>query len=127
MVENYLFHFTVNYRNTKLNLRRDVVKCMHGNNEFKFLSNFYKVVFLIPVLLNGHLCRLKTYLRSTMGQDRLCHLAYHVFIALMLRDYTLKKSLMTLLQEKVVASSFSNRFLDQNNFVIYFESCKNMN
>lgn len=61
-----------------------------------------------------------------MGQDRICHLAYQVFIALMLRDYTFKKSLMTLLQEKVVASSFSNQFLDQNNFVIYFESCKNM-
>ena len=95
--------------------------------------NFGKVVVILSVipivsyLLNGHwvFSKDRKQTRSTIW-DRIASVIWHYYILnmLMLIEQILKKRLMSFHQKKFVPSSFSNQFLYQTTWVIYFESCK---
>ena len=85
VVEHSLF---VKFRNgspdVKLDSPCDVLKCLYDNDHLTFLPHFSKVVRIFNTIPAtscsaersfSALRRLKTYIRSTMGQDRLSHLA----------------------------------------------------
>ena len=75
--------FKVKYPDKKLISPHDVLKGLHHNDQFIFLLNFGEVV-VIPDVIPATSCtveqplsvlrKLKTYLRSNMGQDCLSHL-----------------------------------------------------
>ena len=85
VVEHDLFtSFKRKYPDTKLDSPGDVLKCMHDNDQLNFLPHFGKVTLILNIIPAtscsaersfSALRRLETYLRSTMGQDRLSHLA----------------------------------------------------
>ena len=84
-------------------------------------------MMMFLVLLNGLfsvLRRPKTNLRSTMGRDRLSHLALLSIEGAYVNRVDIEKVIDEFSLKKVVPNSFSNRFLDQKTLVIYFESCK---
>ena len=62
----------------------DVLASMHPNDQLNFLPHFSKVVKILNIKPETScsaersfcaFCRLKTYLRSTMGHEHLSHLA----------------------------------------------------
>ena len=86
MVEHDLF---VSFRNAfpdaNLDSPCEVLKRLYENDHIKFLPHFSKLVRIFNVIPAtscsaersfSALRRLKTYIRSTMGQDRLSHLAF---------------------------------------------------
>ena len=84
-VEHDLYvSFKNNSPDAQLGSPRDILDSMHKHDHLKFLPHFAKVVRIFNVIPAtscaaersfSALRRLKTYIRSTMGQDRLSHLA----------------------------------------------------